>query len=88
MNIRRQHMLGTQEARTRIDRVAKKLSKKFDLRTAWDGDDLKFSGSRVNGLIRVAENDVEAQVRLGLSLKLLEGTIRSAIEEAMIGHLG
>jgi hypothetical protein len=41
----------------------------------------------VDGLIRVAEEEVDAQVRLGLSLKLLEGSIRSAIEEAMDEHL-
>jgi len=87
MNIRRRHTLGRQEARSRVDRVAAELGSKFDLRAAWDGDDLKFRGSGVDGLIRVAEDDVEAQVSLGLSLRLLQGTIRSAIEDAMKKHL-
>jgi putative polyhydroxyalkanoate system protein len=87
VNIRRRHTLGIQEAKTRVDRVAAQLGDKFGLRAAWDGDDLKFRGSGVDGQIRVAEDEVEAQLRLGLSLKLLEGNIRSAIDAAMDEHL-
>lgn len=87
MRVRRGHSLGGDEVRRRVDRLAEDLKERFSLRTAWQGDDLAVSGSGVNGHIRVREHEVEVDVSLGLGLKLMEGSIRAAVEAAMDEHL-
>ncbi len=87
MRIKRDHSLGKDEARRRVDEIAASLSEKYSLRADWQGDDLKFTGSGVNGCIAVDEECVNVDVKLGFALMMLEGTIRSSIESAMDEHL-
>jgi len=87
MHIRRGHALGADEVRRRVDRLATDIGKRFDLRSEWHGDDLEFRGSGVSGRIAVSNDEVDVDVRLGFGLRLMEGTIRQAIENAMDRHL-
>ena len=88
VNIQRQHTLGIEEAKRRVEIVAAELRSRFSLLTAWNGDRLDVSGSGVDGLINVTDTAVEARIRLGMSLKLFEGTIRSSIEKEMDDQFG
>ena len=47
---------------------------------------LKISGSGVNGRINVTDQSVDVDVKLGFALMMLEGTIRTSIEDAMDKH--
>ncbi|MCH7831064.1 MAG: polyhydroxyalkanoic acid system family protein [Proteobacteria bacterium] len=87
MKIKREHRLGKDEARKRVDEIAARLNSKFKLRSAWQGDDLKIDGSGVQGRIVVSDHSVDVELQLGFALKMFEGTIRSSIEEAMDDHL-
>ncbi len=87
MRIRREHTLGKVEARRRVEGISDTLATKYNLKSRWDGDDLKFSGSSVNGCIAVADDCVDVDVKLGFALMMLEGTIRSSIEDAMDQNL-
>ena len=87
MRISRQHSLGTQEARQRVDQIAADLGDRFNLRSHWQDDELRFTGTGIAGRIVVADNNVDVNVNLGLSLMLMEGSIRSAIEDTMSSHL-
>lgn len=87
MHIRRGHALGADEVRRRVDRLATDIGRRFDLRSEWRGGDLEFSGSGVSGRIAVSDDAVDVDVRLGIALRLMEGTIRQAIENAMDRHL-
>lgn len=69
-----------EEARNRADRIAADLKQQFSMRSKWHGDALKVSGNGVSGELKVAEDSIELDVRLGFALKLMEGPIRSAIE--------
>ncbi len=81
MRIRRSHNLGMEEARNRADRIAADLQQQFSLRSNWKGDALHVRGNGVIGQLKVDEQNIELNVRLGLALKLMEGPIRSAIEK-------
>jgi len=83
MRIRRSHDLGLEEARNRADLIAADLQQQFSLRSKWQGDDLHVSGTGVTGQLKVDEQNIELEVRLGFALKLMEGPIRSAIEKMM-----
>lgn len=87
MRIRRNHELGLEEARNRADRIAAELQSQYSLRSAWHGDRLQVNGSGVNGHLVVDETSIELEVRLGFALKLMEGPIRTAIEETIDENL-
>ena len=87
MHITRSHTLGTEEVKRRIDAVADSLSAKYGVKADWQGDDMKLSGTGVNGNIAVKDDSLDVDLKLGFALKMLESTIKSSIEEALDKHL-
>ena len=83
MLIKRQHSLGVDEAKRRVDRVADKLATDYAMRSDWHGNTLGFNGSGVNGQVEVAQNSIEFKVELGFALMMMEGPIRRSIENAL-----
>lgn len=83
MKIRRSHNLGLEEARNRADLIAADLQEQFSMRSEWQGDALHVSGNGVTGQLKVDEQNIELDVRLGFALKLMEGPIRSVIEKTI-----
>jgi putative polyhydroxyalkanoate system protein len=87
MKVQKAHCLGKDEARKRVADVAESLSNKYGVSSSWDGDELKIDGSGVSGCITVAEQSVNAEVKLGFALSMMESTIRTSLEEALDKHL-
>ena len=87
MKIRREHSLGTTEARRRVDEIAADMGNRLNLSSEWRGDDLQVKGSGVDGTIAVSENAIEINFNLGFALKFMERSIRTAIESTMDKHL-
>ena len=87
MKVRREHSLGTVEARRRVDEIAADMGNRLNLQSQWRDDGLQIKGSGVNGKIAVSEDAVEIQLELGFALILMESSIRVAIEDAMDKHL-
>ena len=80
MKITRQHALGIEEARQRINRVADELGGKLKLASEWEGDHLRVHGKGISGRILVFEDSVEVHVHVGLTMMMLREPIRAAIE--------
>ena len=87
MKIRREHTLGVEEARRRVDEIAADMGSRLNLSSEWRDNDLQIKGNGVVGAIAVSEDAIEIQVELGFALKLMESSIRSAIESTMDKHL-
>lgn len=87
MRISRQHALGRDEARLRVDRMAGELKNRFGLASDWSDDRLNIEGNGIRGHVAVGDSRVELDVELGFALKMMESTIRSAVEEQMDKHL-
>ncbi len=87
MKIRREHSLGSAEARRRVDEIAADMGSRLNLSSEWRGDELQVTGSGVDGMIAVSEDAIEIQIELVFALMLMEGSIRSAIERTMDKHL-
>jgi putative polyhydroxyalkanoate system protein len=87
MRIRREHSLGIEEARRKVDEIAADMGGRLNLSSEWRENDLQIKGSGVNGSISVSEDAIEIQVELGFALKIMESSIRSAIEGTMDKHL-
>ena len=87
MRIRRDHHLGIDAAKSRVSEVAEELSQQFSLTSDWHGDRLNFRGSGVTGKVDVTHDRIEFNVKLGFALLIMEGPIRSAINNALDAHL-
>ena len=80
MKIKREHSLGIEEARRRVDRIAEELGGKLNLSSEWEGDHLRVHGRGVSGRILIFEDSVEVHVHVGLAMMMFREPIRSAIE--------
>ncbi len=87
MKLERNHELGIDEAKQRVDRIRSGIESQYGLSGNWKGDTLKFFGAGVNGHIIVDEQRVLVEVRLGFAMLLMEGPIKSHISAAMDEHL-
>lgn len=87
MVIRRSHKLGIEEAKVRADEIASELLDRFSLRAHWKGDSMIVRGNGIDGALHIAEDSLEIVINLGFALKLMEGPIRSVIEESIDDHL-
>ena len=83
MKIKRQHSLGAEEARRRVDQVADELGGQLGLTSEWEGDHLRVHGKGISGRILVSDYSVEVHVHVGLAMMMLREPIRSAIENSI-----
>ncbi len=87
MRIWRDHKLGLDEARRRVDEIARELYKRYQLTSQWEGDHMRVTGNHIRGRISVAADEVHIDIKLGLALMMFAAQIRAGIEEAMDEHL-
>ena len=80
LKIKRQHSLGVEEARRRVDQIADELGGKLGLTAEWEGDHMRVHGTGVSGRILVSDDSVEVHVHVGLAMMMFREPIRSAIE--------
>ena len=83
IDIRHQHSLPPAKARKAVEDIAKKLAAKFDMDYRWDGDDLHFTRSGVDGRIHLTEKQIRVTARLGFLLSALKGTVEQEIRKVL-----
>lgn len=81
IEVKRTHSMAKDEARKAAEEIAQSLQEKLDVRYHWDGDHLRFSRKGAEGFLRVGDDDLEIQIKLGLMFKPLRGTIERRIVE-------
>jgi putative polyhydroxyalkanoate system protein len=86
--IQRHHQLGRKRVRTVVTRLAKTLEIELDARCHWQGDELRFERTGASGCVRVADDQVEVEIELGLLLRPLKKTIAARINEELDSLLG
>ena len=83
IDIRHQHSLSMPKARKAVEEIAKKLASKFDMDYGWDGDDLHFTRSGVDGRIHLTAKQIRVTARLGFLLSALKGTVEQEIRKVL-----
>jgi putative polyhydroxyalkanoate system protein len=81
INIKRQHTLGRDVARQRVESVAKNLQERLNANWSWEGDSLHFERSGASGSVEVGDDFVEFNIKLGMLLSAMKGTIEGSIQE-------
>ncbi len=88
ISIRRRHQLGLDRARDLIGQLALSLEKDLNARWSWQGDELRFERTGASGLVRVGDDQLDVEVRLGLVLRPLRETIAAQISDRLDRLLG
>ena len=73
------HSLGLDGARAAADKLADKLKDMIKASFEWDGDHLRFKRSGAEGFLRVAEDELQLYVNLGMLLRPMKGMIEEKI---------
>jgi len=80
IDIRHDHSLPIKKARKAVEEVAEKLSERFGMDYAWDGDILNFNRSGVDGHIALGLKHLHVTAKLGFFLSALKGPIEQEIK--------
>ena len=80
IHLRREHHLTPEAARTKVERVAEVLARKFDAECAWKGDVLSVDHPSVNGKVTLGQNEVVVEAKLGFLL----GMFRDRIDDELV----
>jgi len=81
IHIKREHNLGQNEARERVDKIASTLQDKLEAEMTWKGNTLNFKRSGATGSLDIGENYLDCNVKLGMLLTPLKGMIESALND-------
>lgn len=81
ISIHREHALGLETARIKVEDIAKQLKEKLDADYSWDGDTLNFKRAGASGHINVTDESMDLEIKLGLALTPLKGMIEKTILE-------
>lgn len=87
IHIERDHGLGIEQARDRIEAVAAELQEEIGLAWRWEDDLLILERAGASGSVSVEADRIVLDIRLGLLLTALKGKIEHSIEERIDGHL-
>ena len=87
IRVERSHCLGRESAREKAQHLAERLASEYDVRYRWNGDTLEFKRSGADGTIAVGDDSVRVELKLGLLLSALGGTIKREIEQTLDKHL-
>ena len=88
IDIRHAHPLTDERARDAIAEVARKLQERFDVSARWEGDNLHFARSGVDGVIERLPGAVRVKAELGFLLSAMKGTVESEIRRVLSEKLG
>ena len=83
IDIRHKHSLPLPKPRKPVEDIAGKLASKFDMDYAWEGDELHFNRSGVEGRIHLTDRQVRVTAQLGFLLSALKGTVEQEIRRVL-----
>ena len=76
----RGHALGKEALRARLAKLEVKLQERYGVKLSWQGDTAMVSGPGVSGAIKLADQEVAVDLKLGLMMRPLASQIREALE--------
>ena len=88
IRIKRDHNIGTEEARKRVDEMANTLQDRLEAKISWQGNTLNIKRTGASGTVEVGDDYVDCKVKLGLVLKPMKGMVESELNYALDEALG
>ena len=83
ISVERKHSLGRDAARQKAEVLVEKLSSQYDLKAEWKGDRVEVKRSGANGSVEIGDDTIRVELKLGMMLSMMSGTIKGEIERAL-----
>lgn len=81
IHITRSHQLDQDTVRNKVQELADLLGDKLSADYKWQEDRLVFNRSGASGFVRLGNHELEVEVKLGMLLRPLKGTIEKSITD-------
>jgi putative polyhydroxyalkanoate system protein len=81
IHITKSHQLDEETVRANVQELADMLADKLAAEYQWKKDRLVFKRSGANGFVRIGNQELEVEVKLGMLLTPLKGTIERTITD-------
>jgi len=81
IHITKSHQLDEEAVRSNVQELADMLVDKLAAEYQWEKDRLVFKRSGANGFVRIGNQELEVEVKLGMLLTPLKGTIEKTITD-------
>jgi putative polyhydroxyalkanoate system protein len=81
IHIRHPHRLSDEEARKRVEAIARDLKQQLSMDYAWRGERLVFKRSGAAGSIDLPPGEVDVKIELGMLLTPMKGKIEQTVRE-------
>ena len=88
IDIRHAHSLPMPQAREAIEQAAQRLSEKFGIDYAWNGDTVDFRRTGLDGRIELVPDELRVTAKLGFLLSAMKGPIETEIRRVLAERLG
>jgi len=89
IHFKKEHSLSKEEARQRVEEIAKGLKKEYKIDYEWQDDRLLFRRKGAAGYLYLGDGLIELNIKLGMTLAPLkskiEKTIRTNVAAEMSG---
>ncbi|EIK96868.1 hypothetical protein PMM47T1_09421 [Pseudomonas sp. M47T1] len=83
ISVERKHSLGREAARQKAEVLVDKLASEYDLQARWEGDTVEVKRSGASGTIRVGDDTIRVDLKLGMMLSIMGSSIKGEIEKAL-----
>ncbi len=83
IHLQHAHSLSPEQARNALSDLADSLARKLGVESRWDGDNLHFQRSGVDGTIKLLPGQVEIMAKLGMFFAPMKGVVEQEIRRVL-----
>lgn len=87
IHVKHKHSLNPDEARKRVEEIAKELKKEYKIDYAWKGDRLLFKRTGAAGKLDLGDGFIDLDIKLGMVLAPLKGKIEKTIKQNIVAEM-
>ena len=80
-SVRKTFTMGREEVRAAAEELAQQLKADHGLKYSWSGDVARFSRSGIDGVLRIEDDAIEVDVKLGMLASAFERPLKKAMNE-------
>ncbi len=88
IHIKHPYALLPDEARKRVEEIAKDLRKEYKMDYSWKGDQLHFRRSGASGSVELGDGILDLKIKLGMMLRPMKGKIEDSIRKNLVKEFG
>ena len=83
IHIKQSHNKSAKDLRRTVEKLAVELNRKYQLSSKWNGNTLDFKRSGLHGSLKLGEDEVTINIKLGIMLSTFAGNFKKELTKAL-----